>query len=336
VVGKDPSWIAEKAGFRVPRETTLLLAHQGGVGPQWPLSIEILAPVLSVHVVDDWKEGCRVSMETLAAEGLGHTCGVWARDERVIEAWALEKPANRILVNGPTSQGAVGYSTHLVVSMSLGCGPQAGNISSDNISARHLINIKRVAHVRSDWAAISARDHARAARWTGENAPRGSGLPGDPALARPAPVRSAPPARESSSPVSNWQGNPALFPRPQSQRASETSTPAAPPPRAAAPIVPAPQPRPAPQAAHNPAPLPATERARPPRFTEGGGAPSARSATVLAAPARAAVAQRSTFVGAALSEPEIQAILSHAGSGCPLGPCRGCPHNNLATGACEA
>ena len=102
-------------------------------------------------------------------------------------------------------------------------------------------------------------------------------------------------------------------------------------------MVPAQQPRVASQAAHNPAPPAMPERARPPRFTEGGGAPSAaRSAAVIAAPARATSAQRSSFVGASLSEPEIQAILSHAGSGCPLGPCQGCPHNNLATGACEA
>lgn len=347
VVGKDPHWIAEKAGFSVPRETTLLLAHQGGVGREWPLSIEILAPVLSVHVVDGWKEGCRVSMETLQHEGLGHTCGVWARDERVVEAWALEKPANRILVNGPTSQGAVGYSTHLVPSMSLGCGPQAGNISSDNISARHLINIKRVARVRSDWAEVSARDHARAARWTGEHAPRGSGLPGDPGLTRPAAARPAPAERVGSGPVSNWQGNPALFPKPQASQSAEPPAPM--PPRAPSPASsfamsgPTMPPARAVAPTHASGPAPVAERPRPPRFTEGGGASSpARGTTVVLAstppprPRTAVRSERPAFVGAALSESEIHAILSHAGNGCPLGPCMGCPHNNLATGACEA
>src|SRR5690606_15390332 len=108
--------------------------------------------------------------------------GVHCRDESVLEAFFLEKPANRIIVNGPCSEGAVGYSTNLVPSMSLGCGPQAGNISSDNITARHLVNIKRVAYVRRDWDANYARDHARAAALSGDRAPRGSGLPGDPAL----------------------------------------------------------------------------------------------------------------------------------------------------------
>ncbi len=91
-------------------------------------------------------------------------CGIHAKDSRVLEAFFLEKPANRIIVNGPCSQGAVGYSTMLMPSMSLGCGPQAGNISSDNISARHLVNIKRAAFLRRDWTQLEARDHQRVVR----------------------------------------------------------------------------------------------------------------------------------------------------------------------------
>ncbi len=182
VVGLDPARIAKMAGFEVAAETSVLLAPQQGVGKEHPLSIEILSPLLSVHEVDGWEEGCAVSIAMLEYGGLGHTLGLWARDPKVLEAWFLEKPANRIVVNGPTSQGAVGYSTNLMPSMSLGCGPQAGNITSDNISARHLINVKRAAFPRRDWETIWSKDHARAAQMGGERAPRGSGLPGDPAL----------------------------------------------------------------------------------------------------------------------------------------------------------
>ncbi len=310
VVGRDPWWIAEKAGFQVPRQTSLLLAYQGGVGPQWPLSIEILAPILSVHVVDGWQAGCKVSMETLHQDGLGHTCGVWAKDERVLEAWFLEKPANRILVNGPCSQGAVGYSTLLTPSMSLGCGPQAGNITSDNITARHLINIKRVATVRKDWAEISRRDHERAARLGGESAPRGSGMPGDPALEILAGVPKAPAAPAANSPAGpalHWQGNPA-FP---AAAAVSRSTPA-------------------------------------PVFT-GSGAPAQALATLeparpQATPAAPAVSpelqprapRSSPHPSGALSTQEIELILAHAGAGCPMGPCKGCSHHEATTGACKA
>jgi acyl-CoA reductase-like NAD-dependent aldehyde dehydrogenase len=320
VVGQDPWKLAEWAGFKVARETTLLLAYQGGVGPKFPLSIEILAPVLSVHVVDGWREGCAVSMETLHSDGLGHTCAVWARDEQVLEAWFLEKPANRIIVNGPSSQGAVGYSTNLVPSVSLGCGPQAGNITSDNISAKHLVNIKRVAYPRADWETAQLRDHERAARMGGEAAPRGSLLPGDPALGGGGSgARSSAFAAPAAS---NWQGNASMMP----PRAS--ANPSAPAPTFSTQKVQAAAKSPAGQVATSAGATPATTFTSNPMasavsspLTGAGSAPRAASAN---------------FAGGALSPGEIQSMMSHAGAGCPLGPCKGCQHHNVATGACHA
>ena len=309
VVGIDPWRIAEMAGFSVPKHTTVLLAHQGGVGKDWPLSIEILAPLLSVHTVDGWREGCRTCIAMLEFGGLGHTLAIYAKDQAVLDAFFLEKPANRILVNGPASQGAVGYSTNLVPSMSLGCGPQAGNITSDNITARHLVNIKRVAFLKRDWADVERRDHARAASLLGgeEPAPRGSGLPGDPAVGAKAPAGATPrPAAESVEVRSNWQGNPSSAPR--------TAAPA--PPESVTPV----SLRPKAQAA--------------PTFTRTGGAATA----VIARPAAQIVpaVRANPFVGSALSPSEIQTLMQHAGAGCPLGPCKGCPHFEITTGACTA
>jgi acyl-CoA reductase-like NAD-dependent aldehyde dehydrogenase len=308
VVGLDPWKIAHKAGFELPRETSLLLARQGGVGREFPLSIEILAPILSLHEVDGWEEGCRVSIAMLEYGGLGHTLGLWARDERVLEAWFLEKPANRIIVNGPTSEGAVGYSTNLLPSMSLGCGPQAGNITSDNISARHLVNTKRVAFPRRDWESRFASDHERVARLSGERAPRGTGLAGDPALRAGAPPGAL--VAADPEPRSNWRGNPA-----QARTERTSVAPARPAPRFTTAATPASAPAP----------------------------PRSRGATATLEPARGLPAAppgrpmpAGPQVGMALSPQEIQGILAHAGAGCPLGPCRGCPHNDLLTGACMA
>ncbi|TDJ67233.1 MAG: aldehyde dehydrogenase family protein [Planctomycetota bacterium] len=317
VVGKDPWRIAEMAGFAVPPHTTVLLARQGGVGPDWPLSIEILCPVLSVHVVDGWEEGCRTCLEVLHYEGLGHTLGIHCRDERVLDAFYLEKPANRILVNGPCSEGAVGYSTGLVPSMSLGCGPQAGNISSDNISARHLINVKRVAHVRRDFDEIARRMHERVAKLTGDSAPRGSGLPGDPAMAAsPGPARgpSGVDAGADREGVSNWRGNPTFVPRTApggSQRPAQARTGAGMRPK----VQPAP-------------------KAFPPTFTRPAAEAAPAATAVLAPPS--APAKTATTVGGALSASDVRSIMEHAGGGCPLGPCKGCPHNDVRTGACMA
>jgi acyl-CoA reductase-like NAD-dependent aldehyde dehydrogenase len=326
VVGLDPAKIARMAGFAVPEETTLLLAPQDGVGKEHPLSIEILAPILSVHHVDGWREGCAVSMAMLEFGGLGHTLGLWARDREVLEAWFLEKPANRIVVNGPTSQGAVGYSTNLVPSMSLGCGPQAGNITSDNISARHLINVKRAAFPRKDWDALWARDHARAAQLGGERAPRGSGLPGDPGLrggGEPAGPRGA--EFTDSEPRSNWTGNPPVLSRPESAPARARVD----------------APRPAPR--FTAAPGTTIVPARPPVNEIGSRASSARTAEPppiaragARTVARTAPARGSVHAGTALSPQEILGILSHAGSGCPLGPCLGCRHHDVQSGSCTA
>jgi acyl-CoA reductase-like NAD-dependent aldehyde dehydrogenase len=151
IVGQPAAKIAAMAGFKVPPETTVLLAEQGGVGNDDPLSIEILAPVLALYEADGWIEGCRRCIEVLRFGGLGHTLALHTTDREVITAFALEKPANRILINAPTSEGAVGWATNLAPSMTLGCGPIGGNITSDNISVEHMITRKRVAYLCPDW-----------------------------------------------------------------------------------------------------------------------------------------------------------------------------------------
>jgi acyl-CoA reductase-like NAD-dependent aldehyde dehydrogenase len=329
VVGQDPWRIAEAAGFSVPKTTTILLAPQGGVGPDWPLSIEILCPLLSVHRVNGWEEGCRTSIDVLNYGGLGHTIGLHATDSEVIDAWALEKPANRIVVNGPTSQGAVGYSTGLVPSVSLGCGPQAGNITSDNISARHLVNIKRVAMVRKNWVELERADHERVAAMTGEKAPRGSGQPGDPALFGGA---SATVFSSAGAPAaSNWSGNP-THPALVKKTAALAVATMRPKVVAAQKAVPRVMSRVMTAKARQPA-------RRVPTFT--GPAKAVALAPAAHSPgagvrSHGVIPSPANPVGAILSADEIRTILSHAGSGCPLGPCQGCSHQHVITGACTA
>lgn len=144
IVGQYPFVIARMAGFEVPRSTTVLLVEETGVGPAHPLSIEKLAPLLTVYTADGWREGCNRCVEVLEFGGLGHTLGIHATDESVVWKFAEEKPTHRIIVNGPTSQGAVGYSTHLRPSMTLGCGAFGENITSDNVSVQNLILLKHV------------------------------------------------------------------------------------------------------------------------------------------------------------------------------------------------
>jgi len=146
LVGRPATVIAKAAGISVPPETRVLLAELKGVGRDYPLSIEKLAPVLSFYVVADWKDGCERCKEILRYGGMGHTMSIHSRNEQVILEFGLKKPAGRIVVNTPTTHGSVGLTTGLDPAMTLGCGGWGGNITSDNISPRHLLNIKRLAY----------------------------------------------------------------------------------------------------------------------------------------------------------------------------------------------
>jgi acetaldehyde dehydrogenase (acetylating) len=146
LVGRTALYIAEKCGVTVPSGTRVLLAELDGVGRDYPLSIEKLCPVLSYYVVKDWREGCERCKQILRYGGMGHTMSIHSQNEQVILEFGLHKPAFRIVVNSPTTHGSVGLSTGLDPAMTLGCGGYGGNITSDNISPRHLLNIKRLAY----------------------------------------------------------------------------------------------------------------------------------------------------------------------------------------------
>jgi acetaldehyde dehydrogenase (acetylating) len=146
LVGKPATFIAEKCGITVPADTRVLLAPLDGVGRDYPLSIEKLCPVLSFYVVKDWREGCERCKQILRYGGMGHTMSIHSQNDQVILEFGLKKPAFRIVVNTPTTHGSIGLTTGLDPAMTLGCGGYGGNITSDNISPRHLLNIKRLAY----------------------------------------------------------------------------------------------------------------------------------------------------------------------------------------------
>jgi acetaldehyde dehydrogenase (acetylating) len=146
LVGKPASFLAEQAGITIPAGTKALIAELKGVGRDYPLSIEKLCPVLSYYVVADWREGCERCIQILRYGGMGHTMSIHSRNEQVILEFGLKKPAYRIVVNTPTTHGSIGLTTGLDPAMTLGCGGYGGNITSDNITPRHLINIKRLAY----------------------------------------------------------------------------------------------------------------------------------------------------------------------------------------------
>jgi acetaldehyde dehydrogenase (acetylating) len=145
VVGMPATFIAERAGFSVPPQTTVLIAELGAVGRKEILSAEKLSPVLAFYTEDGWEAGCKRCIELLEFGGIGHSLALHTQNEMVIEQFALHKPAFRILINTVAAVGAVGYTTALAPSMTLGPGTIGGSITTDNITPLHLLNIKRIA-----------------------------------------------------------------------------------------------------------------------------------------------------------------------------------------------
>lgn len=155
-VGRSAVHIANEAGISVSPSTRILVVELDGVGREHPLSIEKLCPVLSFYVVADWREGCERCKQILRYGGMGHTMSIHSMNDPVILEFGLRKPAFRIVVNTPTTHGSIGLTTGLDPAMTLGCGGYGGNITSDNISPRHLLNTKRVAWELRSPASVAA------------------------------------------------------------------------------------------------------------------------------------------------------------------------------------
>ena len=145
IVGKSAKHIAGLAGIPIPEGTRCLLADCGGVGRDYPWSIEKLSPTLAFFVVDGVEEAAVRCDEILHFGGMGHTAGMHTQDREKAIEYGKQMPASRVVINSPTTHGAIGLSTDLAPSMTLGRGSWGGNVTSDNVSPIHLMDVKRVA-----------------------------------------------------------------------------------------------------------------------------------------------------------------------------------------------
>lgn len=160
IVGMPAAKIAELAGIHVPADTKILVAELKGVGPKYPLSREKLSPVLACYKVNSTEEGLKRSEEMLEFGGLGHSAVIHTTNQEVIYHFGLRMKAGRIIVNAPSSQGAIGdiYNAYMP-SLTLGCGSYGGNSVSTNVGAVHLVNIKKVArrNVNMQWFKVPSK-----------------------------------------------------------------------------------------------------------------------------------------------------------------------------------
>ncbi len=157
VVGQSACKIAEMAGITVPESTKILVALQEGVGPEFPLSREKLSPVLAYYIVDSTEGGITRGEEMVEFGGMGHSAVIHSQDEKVIDAFSNRLRVGRLIVNSPSTHGAIGdiYNTNMP-SLTLGCGSYGRNSTTQNVSVVNLINKKRVARrkVNMQWFKI--------------------------------------------------------------------------------------------------------------------------------------------------------------------------------------
>ncbi|MEM8755502.1 MAG: hypothetical protein AAGF90_21255 [Pseudomonadota bacterium] len=152
-VGQAPHVLAELAGFSVPPKTRCLVSEETEIGWDRPLSAEKLNPVLAFYEARDEDHGIELSHGIARFEGWGHSAVVHARAPGAVSRFS-SVPVGRVLVNTPAIMGGMGYSTDLEPSFMLGTGTWSGSITSDNVTALHLINIKRVAYENRPWRDI--------------------------------------------------------------------------------------------------------------------------------------------------------------------------------------
>jgi len=146
IVGKSPQAIAKLAGFEVAEDVKLLLVPLTTIGPEDWFSHEKLSPVLGYISFNSTDEAIQAAKTQLLWGGAGHTAVVHAQDQTVLDKFALEIPANRLLLNQPAVHGSVGLIyNQLPPSLTLGCGTSGGNYLSNNINYKDLLNIKQVA-----------------------------------------------------------------------------------------------------------------------------------------------------------------------------------------------
>ena len=149
IVGKSPYDIAKLAEIDVPKDTKVLVLKENGVGIEYPFSKEKLSPVLAYYVVENSDEGIELAEKLIEFGGLGHSAVIHSEDDEIIQKFSHKVKVGRIIVNSPSTHGAIGdiYNTNMP-SLTLGCGTFGGNSTTANVSSVNLINIKRVAKRR--------------------------------------------------------------------------------------------------------------------------------------------------------------------------------------------
>ena len=142
-IARSAARIAELAGFAIPQGKKFLIVKEEHIGRQYPFSSEKLSPVLSIF---RYGGGFQAALDMVGriyeVGGKGHSCGIYSFDDERIHRLALTAPVSRIMVRQPQSKANAGaFNNGMPMTSSMGCGTWGGNITSENISLKHYMNV---------------------------------------------------------------------------------------------------------------------------------------------------------------------------------------------------
>ncbi|MBR2471072.1 MAG: bifunctional acetaldehyde-CoA/alcohol dehydrogenase, partial [Clostridia bacterium] len=154
IVGQSANAIASLAGFEVPENTKILIGEVSDATPEEPFAHEKLSPILAMYKCKNFDEAIEKADRLVKDGGYGHTASIYINtaEKEDMQKFYHKMKACRIVINSPSSHGAIGdlYNFALAPSLTLGCGSWGGNSVSDNVGVKHLLNIKTVAERREN------------------------------------------------------------------------------------------------------------------------------------------------------------------------------------------
>jgi sulfoacetaldehyde dehydrogenase len=141
-IARPAQVVAAKAGFTIPADKTFFLVEERNIGPQYPFSTEKLGVVLSLFKYDGFDMALDMVRRIFDTGGKGHSCGIYSFDDDHIHRLALVAPVSRIMVRQVQSASNAGTFTNgMPMTSSMGCGIWGGNITNENISLKHYMNV---------------------------------------------------------------------------------------------------------------------------------------------------------------------------------------------------
>ncbi|OKH39410.1 bifunctional acetaldehyde-CoA/alcohol dehydrogenase [[Phormidium ambiguum] IAM M-71] len=154
IVGQPVSKLAELAGIKLPEDTRVIIGEVEKIGTDEPFAFEKLSPILAMYRATDFEDAVEKAEQLVLFGGRGHTAVLYTAPSNIdhIKQFEDKVQTARVLINTPSSQGAIGdlYNFRLDPSLTLGCGTWGGNSISENVEPKHLLNIKTVAERREN------------------------------------------------------------------------------------------------------------------------------------------------------------------------------------------